>query len=287
MAGATWGRMRAMADQAGRRVQTAGPSTPVEIQGLAEVPRAGDVLEVVDSERTAREVVESRHREAKGSEQRQPASLEQLAGQIGAGEAHDLNVIVKADVHGSLEAIRGALERLSSERTRVVILHGDVGSITEGDILLASASGATILGFNVRLDPAARHVAESQRQEVRTYSIIYQLIDDVERTLRGIAAPLVQEIAEGKAEVRQIFALRRTRVAGCVVTEGRIRRGTLARVRRQGQVIYEGSVASLRHFKDEAREVVTGQECGLGLEDFADFAEGDTIETFRREERSA
>jgi translation initiation factor IF-2 len=285
--GSTWGRIRAMTDYAGHRVKEAGPSAPVEILGLADVPRAGDVLEQVENEKAARDIVQERQRTDELIERRQPSSLEQLANQIGAGEVKDLNVIVKADVHGSLEAIRSSLERLSDESARVNLLHTDVGSITEGDVLLASASGATILGFNTRVETAARRLADNQGIEIRNYAIIYQLLDDVENALRGIAAPLLHEVQEGKAEVRQVFELRRTKVAGCVVADGRIRRGALSRVRRGNQVVFEGPIASLRHFRDEAREVVAGQECGIAYDGFSDFKEGDVIETYRQEERPA
>ncbi|MBI4236146.1 MAG: translation initiation factor IF-2 [Chloroflexi bacterium] len=284
-AGPTWGRVRAMTDSGGRRQAVAGPSTPVEVTGLPEVPRAGDTFEAAENEHTAREKAEAVRRATKATERRQPGGLEQVAAQIGAGETRDLNVIVKSDVHGSLEAIQASLERLGSDKGRVKVLHADVGSITEGDILLASASGAIILGFNARVEPAARRSAETQGVEIRIYSIIYQLLEDVEKALRGIAAPVIQEVQEGKAEVRQVFTLHRGTVAGCLVTEGRLRRGASARARRKGAVIYEGPIISLRHFKDEVREVVTGQECGIGLGEFADFAAGDVIETFRQEER--
>ena len=211
--------------------------------------------------------------------------MEQLASQIGSGEVRDLNLIIKTDVHGSLEAIRSSLERLSTEETRVIILHGGVGSITEGDILLASASGATILGFNARVETAARRLADTRGAEIRNYTIIYQLIEDIQNTLTGLAAPLFQEIQEGPAEIRQVFEMRRSKIAGCVVTDGRIRRGSMTRVVRRGETIYEGPISTLRRFRDEVREVNSGQECGIGMEGFSEFEEGDLIQAFHREER--
>ena len=284
--GNTWGRVRAITNDRGERVKEATPSTPVEILGLQEVPKSGDILEEFANEREAREIVAKRLEAARATETQQLGSLEQLASQIGSGEVRDLNLIVKADVHGSLEAIRGSLERLGTNETRVVILHGDVGSITEGDILLASASGATILGFNARVETAARRLADIRKVEIRNYSIIYQLMEDIENTLAGFAAPLFQEVQEGAAEVKQIFEMRRgVRIAGSVVTDGRIRRGSMTRVVRRGETLYEGPISTLRRFRDEVREVNAGQECGIGMEGFLEFKEGDLIQAFHREER--
>ena len=285
--GTTWGRIKALTDYRGERMDQAEPATPAEILGLQEVPRSGDVLEEVGSDREARRIAAERAEAAKAAETQQISSLEQLASQIGTGELRDLNLIVKADVHGSLEAVRASLERLSTNETRVMILHGDVGSITEGDILLASASGATILGFNARVETAARRLADAQNVEIRNYSIIYQLIEDIENTLAGLAAPLFQEVQEGTAEVRQVFEIRRGKVAGCIVAEGRIRRGSMTRVMRGAETVYEGPISTLRRFRDEVREVNTGQECGIGMEGFTDFEEGDRIQAYHREERQA
>lgn len=286
VAGTTWGRIRAMTDYAGNRVQEAPPSMPVEVLGLSAVPHSGDILEQVASDKIAREIVAERQA-AEVQERRQPSGLEQLANQISAGEVRDLNIIIKTDVHGSLEAIRAAAERLSNERARSNVLHADVGSITESDVLLATASGATIFGFNTRIEPAARRMANTHGIEIRNYSIIYQLMDDLESALRGVAAPLLHEVQEGRAEIRQIFEIKRNRIAGCLVVDGRIRRGALARVQRNNEVIYEGPLSSLRHFRDEVREVAAGQECGIALDEFMEFAEGDVIGTFRQEEQPA
>ncbi len=283
--GNTWGRVRALTDYRGDRIAEALPATPAEVLGLQDVPRAGDVLEEVVSDREARRIVEERIEATKAAETQQLSSLEQLASQIGTGELRDLNLIIKADVHGSLEAVRGSLDRLSTNETRVIILHGGVGSITEGDILLASASGATILGFNARVETAARRLADAQNVEIRNYSIIYQLIEDIENTLTGLAAPLFQEVQEGVAQVRQVFEIRRGKVAGCVVNDGRIRRGSMTRVMRGTEIVYEGPISTLRRFRDEVREVNTGQECGIGMEGFTEFEEGDQIRAYHREER--
>ena len=283
--GTTWGRVRAMTDYRGERIQEAAPSTPVEVLGLQNVPVSGEVLEEVSDGREARGIVSERVEAARASDTQHIGSLEQLASQIGTGEARDLNLIVKTDVHGSLEAVRGSLERLGTDETRLVVLHGGVGSITEGDILLASASGATILGFNARVETAARRLANAQNVEIRNYSIIYQLIEDIENTLSGLAAPLFQEVQEGTAEVRQVFEMRRARIAGCMVTDGRIRRGSMTRVMRRGETVYEGPISTLRRFRDEVREVNSGQECGIAMEGFLGFEEGDLIQAYHREER--
>ena len=283
--GATWGRIRALTDYRGNRVDEAGPSTPVEVLGLASVPQAGDILEAVGPEQDARAIATARATGTEIGEVRQPSSLEQYAQQIGSGDVRDLNLIIKADTQGSLEAVRGAISRLGNQNTRGNILHADVGSITEGDVLLASASNATIFGFNSRTETAARRLADTRGIEVRNYAIIYQLLDDLDNALRGLAAPLLQEVQEGRAEVRQVFDVRGGRVAGCIVTEGRVRRAALARVIRGGEIVMDGPIASLRRFRDEAREVQTGQECGIGVQGFTDFEEGDAIMTYVQQER--
>ncbi len=283
--GATWGRIRALTDYRGNRVDEAGPSTPVEVLGLASVPQAGDILEAVGPEQDARAIATARATGTEIGEVRQPSSLEQYAKQIGSGDVRDLNLIIKADTQGSLEAVRGAISRLGNQNTRGNILHADVGSITEGDVLLASASNATIFGFNSRTETAARRLADTRGIEVRNYAIIYQLLDDLDNALRGLAAPLLQEVQEGRAEVRQVFDVRGGRVAGCIVTEGRVRRAALARVIRGGEIVMDGPIASLRRFRDEAREVQTGQECGIGVQGFTDFEEGDVIVTYVQQER--
>ncbi len=285
LVGATWGRIRAMTDFRGNRLTEAGPSMPVEILGLTDVPRAGDVLEVAESDQGARAAAAERADATETLDRRQPSSLEQYASQIGTGDVRDLNLIIKADTQGSLEALRSSISRLGNETTRGKILHTDVGSITEGDVLLATASDATILGFNSRIETAARRLADTRGVEIRNYAIIYQLLDDLDNALRGLAAPLLQEVEEGMAEVRQVFDVRGGRVAGCLVTEGRVRRTSLARVLRAGEVITDAPISSLRRYRDEAREVNAGQECGIGIEGFSDFEEGDVIMTYVQQER--
>ncbi len=285
LVGSTWGRIRAMTDFRGNRLSDARPSTPVEILGLADVPKAGDILEVVDSATDPRAVAAERAAAAEVADRRQPSSLEQYARQIGGGKIQDLNLILKADTQGSLEAVRSSIGQLGNDTTRGKVLHADVGSITEGDVLLAAASNAAILGFNSRIETAAGRLADANRVEIRNYAIIYQLLNDLDNTLRGMAAPLLQEVEEGRAEVRQVFDVRGGRVAGCLVTEGRVRRASLARVSRDGEIIMDGPISSLRRYRDEAREVAAGQECGIGIQGFSDFAEGDVIMTYVQEEQ--
>ena len=285
LVGTTWGRIRAMTDFRGNRLAEAGPSTPVEILGLEDVPGAGDVLEVMEADQDARSIAAARAADAETADRRQPSSLEQYATQIGSGDVRDLKLVIKADTQGSLEAVRSSISRLGNETTRTNILHADVGSITEGDVLLATASDATIFGFNSRIETAARRLADTRGVEIRNYAIIYQLLDDLDNALRGLAAPLLQDVEEGRAEVRQVFDVRGGRVAGCVVTEGRVRRTSLARVLRNRAIIMDGPISSLRRYRDEAREVNAGQECGIGVRDFSDFEEGDIIMTYVQQER--
>ena len=285
LVGTTWGKIRAMTDFRGNRLAEAGPSTPVEILGLEDVPGAGDVLEVMEADQDARSIAAARAADAKTVDRRQPSSLEQYATQIGSGDVRDLKLIIKADTQGSLEAVRSSISRLGNETTRPNILHADVGSITEGDVLLATASDATIFGFNSRIETAARRLADMRGVEIRNYAIIYQLLDDLDNALRGLAAPLLQDVEEGRAEVRQVFDVRGGRIAGCVVTEGRVRRTSLARVLRNREIIMDGPISSLRRYRDEAREVNAGQECGIGVRDFSDFEEGDIIMTYVQQER--
>ena len=285
LVGTTWGKIRAMTDFRGNRLAEAGPSTPVEILGLEDVPGAGDVLEVMEADQDARSIAAARAADAKTADRRQPSSLEQYATQIGSGDVRDLKLIIKADTQGSLEAVRSSISRLGNETTRPNILHADVGSITEGDVLLATASDATIFGFNSRIETAARRLADMRGVEIRNYAIIYQLLDDLDNALRGLAAPLLQDVEEGRAEVRQVFDVRGGRIAGCVVSEGRVRRTSLARVLRNREIIMDGPISSLRRYRDEAREVNAGQECGIGVRDFSDFEEGDIIITYVQQER--
>ncbi|MCS7172688.1 MAG: translation initiation factor IF-2 [Armatimonadetes bacterium] len=284
VAGETYGKVRAMMDDRGNRLQEAGPSTPVEVVGLEEVPTAGDILEVVPDERTAKAIAEERREQRREQERVQirRGGVEEAAGMV-----RELRLVVKADVQGSLEAITAALERLSTEEVRVHILHAAVGAVTESDVMLASASDAVVLGFNVRPDGGVRRLAEQEGVEIRLYRLIYEAADDVRQLLAGLRAPVVSEVVLGRAEVRQIFPISRVgTVAGCYVREGKVVRGAQARLVRDGVVVYQGRIASLRRFKEDVREVAAGFECGVLLENFNDVKEGDIIETFEvREER--
>ncbi len=286
VAGTAWGRVRALIDDTGQRVKEAAPSTPVEVLGFHGVPEAGDVLHVVESEARAREIAEYRERkkrEAKGAAMRK-ASLEQLMNQMKEGELKEFPVLVKADVQGSAEAIVQALEKLGNEEVRARIVHYGVGGISESDVQLAAATGAVILGFNVRADRKARELAEREGIEIRYYNIIYDLVDDMKAAMSGLLEPEIRETHLGNAEVLEVFKVSGVgRVAGCRVTEGVVRRGEHVRLIRDNVVIHEGRLASLKRFKDEVEEVPAGQECGMAFENFQDIKKGDMVECFRVE----
>tara|TARA_B100000029_G_scaffold508941_1_gene597038 strand:+ start:6755 stop:8527 length:1773 start_codon:yes stop_codon:yes gene_type:complete len=285
LVGNVWGRVRAMTNHLGEAIREAPPSTPVRVLGLPEVPQPGEILEQVETEKEAKFISAERIGKDQPSST-QPASLEQLANQIGMGEIEDVNIIIKADVQGSLEAVRGSVQKANSESARANILHSDVGSITESDVLLATASGATIMGFNSRVESAALRLANNRGIEVRNYTTIYQLIDDLNNTLKGMVSPLLEEVNQGQAEIKEIFTINKIKIAGCVVTEGVIRKDSMARIIRQKETIFEGPIMSLRHFRDEVKEVITGQECGIALTEFGEFMEGDFISTFTQEEKA-
>ncbi len=284
-AGDVWGRVKAMFNERGQRVRSAGPSVPVKMLGLAEVPRAGDLLIAQPDERTARQVLESRQRERGLSGRARPVTLEAVSGDIAAGKVKELNVVLKADVQGSVEAIRSALQRLSTEATRVKVIHSGTGNLTESDIMLALASKGIVIGFHVGLEPGARRLSESEGVDIRLYDIIYELTEDVERALKGLLEPVSVEVVDGHAEVRAVFRVRGGRVAGCYVTDGLVRRNSRIRVQRGGEVVHTARVASLRRFKEAVREVQNGFECGIGLEGFDDFEEGDVLESFHTEQK--
>ncbi len=283
VAGTTYGRIRSMVDDHGRKVNKAGPSTPVEISGLSEVPHAGDRFEVVADEKQARAIVEQRLEESKAKTQSRVTLLDFHA-QRASGQVKDLPLIVKGDVQGSVEAVCQALEKLSNPEVRIIIIHAGVGPISESDVLLASASNAIIIGFNVRVEPDARRAAENEGVDIRTYRIIYDLINDVSAAINGLLQPVYQEVVVGTAQVRAIFKTSRGIVAGCYITNGRISRGSDVRVIRNGQTIYTGRIASLRHLKEDVRELPAGFECGILLENFNEVKEGDIIECFTVEE---
>jgi translation initiation factor IF-2 len=291
VAGGAFGRVRALYDHLGERLDQAGPSQPVEVLGLADVPEAGEQFDAVEDERIAREMATTSLSERKTEQSaRALLSLETLYQSIKAGSIKDLNVIVKVDVQGSLEALQGALAGLTLTEVRLNILHGGVGPITETDVMLAATSNAIIIGFNVRPDVNARRIAQQEQVDVRTYQIIYQVLDDINAAAKGMLAPKMQKVQIGKAQVRATFSVPRVGlVAGCYVQEGRITRNAEVRVVREGQTLHEGKLSSLKRFKDDVREVQTGFECGIGVEGFESFVEGDIIEAYitERVERTA
>ncbi len=287
VAGTAVGRVRVMTDDKGRKVNEAGPSVPVEITGLAEVPIGGDQFDCVSDEKLARELVEQRKNQQKEEEFRsmQKVTLDNLFDSINAGALKDLNIIVKADVQGSVEAVRQSLEKLSNEEVRVKVIHGGVGAVNESDVMLANASNALIVGFNVRPDSVAETHAERDGVEMRMYRVIYDCIEEVEAAIKGMLAPKFRDVEMGKAEVRNVFKLSSAgTIAGSYVIDGKITRNSKIRVVRDGIVIFEDEIASLKRFKDDQREVATGYECGIGLQKFNDIKEGDILEAYIVEE---
>jgi len=286
LAGTAFGRIKAMFDYRGNRVDSAGPSTPVSVMGLNDVPDAGDLFQVTESERKARGIAGQREEDQKAAEAaaRTSISLEKLFAQFQAGEIPELRLIVKADVQGSLEPIVSSLEDIEVEDISLNILHADTGNITESDIMLASASKAVVIGFNVKMDEAARRMSESEGISVRMYNIIYRLTEDIEKALKGMLEPEERVVVVGQAEVRATFRIRRAGViAGCYVIDGEVRRNAFADVLRNGQVIHEGEVSSLKRHEEDVTEVRRGFECGIGLKNFEDFEEGDIIRCYIRE----
>jgi translation initiation factor IF-2 len=288
--GTAWGRIRAMDDENANRIKEAGPSVPVQITGLTTVPDAGETFHVVESERVAKEIVS--HRE---SEQRERPTattprltLDELFSQAEGGGVKELRVVIKADTQGSVEALRDSLLKLSTDAVKVDVLLAGVGAVNETDVMLAKASEGIIIGFHVRPDPAARRAAEGQGVEIRTYRIIYEVVDDVRMAMAGLLPPTISEKFEGRAEVRETFNVPKLgTIAGCYVSEGQVRRGGPCRLLRDGVQIYEGRVGSLRRFKDDVREVNTGFECGIGIDGYGDVKVGDVIETYVIEEKPA
>ena len=284
IAGSSYGKVKAMFDENGDRVKEAGPSTPVEVMGLHKVPRAGDTFAVLDNEREARDLAEKRER-AETAGTTRAVTLEAVSGDIAAGRVKDLNIVIKADTVGSIEAIRGSIEKLSIDEVRVHVISTGAGNVSESDVMLASASRAIILGFTVKTDLGAKKRAEVEGVDIRLYDIIYVLIEDIEVAVKGLMDPVFQDVIDGHAEVRAMFKVRGGTISGCMVTDGLVRRNSLARVMRDGTMIHESKVSSLRRFKDDVREVANGLECGIGLEGFADFEEGDIIEAFHTEQK--
>lgn len=287
VAGTSVGRVRVMTNENGRELKDAGPSVPVEITGLAETPNAGDVFDAVSDERLARELVEQRKQKAKEEafNAKQKVTLDNLFEQLSEGDLKELNIIVKADVQGSVEAVRESLVKLSNDEVRVNVIHGGVGAINESDVMLAQTSGAIIVGFNVRPDGVAKAAAERDGVDMRMYRIIYDCIEEVKSAMKGMLAPKYRENQLGTAEVRTVYKISNVgTVAGCYITNGKVTRSCQIRVVRDGIVICEDKIDSLRRFKDDVKEVAQGYECGIGLEKFADIKEGDQFEAFIMEE---
>ena len=284
--GDTWGKIKAMFDDRGRRLESAGPSQPVKIMGLEAVPVAGDTLEVVKDERTARSRVEARQRqrEAAASREQRAVTLETLFGEISAGKVRELNVILKTDVQGSIEPLRNSVERLSIEEVKVRMIHAASGTITESDVMLAVASKAIIVGFSTHPEPGARRLAELEGTDVRYYEVIYDLVDDIQKALLGMLEPVYSDVVDGHAEVRQVFRIsRRGNIAGCFLRDGSVSRSSLVRVLRGEEVLAETKLDSLRRFTEDVREVQAGYECGIALEGFDGFQEGDVFQFYHRE----
>jgi len=292
VAGAAWGRVRALVDDHGNQVKQAGPSMPVQVLGLSDVADAGEGFVVAPNEKIAGRVADKRghwRRQANIGRDAHALSggarLEDIFEQIQKGEAATLNLIVKTDVNGSLEAVTESLRKLEREDVKLAFVHRAVGRITENDIQLAATSNATIIGFNVRPERKAREMADAENVEIRSYEIIYKLIEDIESAMLGLLAPEFEEVVTGDAEVREIFSVPRVgKIAGCYVTNGTITRGSKVRFLREGAIIWKGEVSSLRRFKDDVREVQSGFECGIGLSDYQDLKQGDVIETFEERE---
>ena len=291
VAGAAWGKVRALINERGEQIKEAGPSTPVQVLGLSSVPQAGDEFRSAPDEKTARVVGDARGHSRRVLSQRGDSrvqggvKLEDIFSQIQAGEVATLNLVIKADVQGSLEAVTESLRKLERPEVKVAFVHRGVGGITENDITLAATTNATLIGFNVRPDRKSRDLAEAEKVEIRTYEIIYKLLEDMERAMLGLLAPEFEEVVTGEAEVREIFRVPKLgAIAGCFIRTGVITRGTKVRFLRDGTIIWKGSIQSLRRFKDDVREVREGFECGIGLSDFQDLKPGDLIETFEERE---
>jgi translation initiation factor IF-2 len=278
--GSTWGRIRAMFNDVGKRVRKAEPSLPVAILGLDSLPQVGDTLTAVAGEHQARALMQKHQRATPP----RAVSLDNLFDQISTGQVKELNVILKADVQGSIEPIRSSLERLATDKVQVRIIHSSSGNITESDVMLAIASKGLVIGFGTGIEAGARRLADVEGVDIRSYDVIYNLVDDVEKALKGMLEPTYVDVIEGRAEVKAVFSSgKKLKVAGVAVIDGKATRGAQVRVRRGEQVVVESTVASLRRFKDDVKEVASGYECGVGLKDFEDFEAGDILEFFRKE----
>lgn len=285
IAGTSYGKVRAMINDRGEKVKKALPSTPVEVLGLNDVPAAGDILDSTD-EKTARGVAEKRIAKKKEEEIKlnSKVSLDDLFQRIKEGEIKELNIVVKADVQGTIEALKASLEKIKNDEVKVAVVHAGVGAITESDVMLASAANALIIGFNVRPDANARKAAETEKVDVRTYRVIYDALNDVEAAIKGMLAPKFKEVIQGRVEIRQLITISKLKIAGCYVVEGKVTNSSKVRVVRDGIVVHEGVIESLRRFKDDVKEVAQGFECGITLEKFSDLKEGDIFEVYGMEE---
>jgi len=283
VAGNAYGRLRAMFDFHGHKIRKAGPSTPVSVMGLNDVPQAGDLFRVVESEKEARSIIQERQsaQEQAASEQKSTISLEKLFDRFQAGEVHELRLIIKADVQGSLEPIVSSLNEMSEGDLKINILHAETGNIGESDVMLATASDAIVIGFNVQADSAARRLAEAEGVSLRLYDIIYRLTEDIEKALKGMLEPEEVETVIGHAEVRAVFHISKVgNIAGCRVLDGEVRRNSRIRVMRNSEEIFDGNISSLKHLQDDVREVRSGFECGIGIKGFNDFETGDLLESY-------
>ena len=290
VAGVHDGKVRAMFDYSGRPIEEAGPSKPVAIIGLSGVPAAGDDMVGVADDRGARLVAEQRRERERTKSLTRPvhASLEDLSAQLAMGDMKELFVILKADVQGSVEAVADSITKLSTDAVKLTVLHTGVGGITENDVMLASASDAVVLGFNVSPDAKARAAADRENVDVRSYRIIYEMIDEVKKAMEGLLAPEEKEVWLGRADVKEVFRITKVgSIAGCQVSSGKIQRNARVRLIRDGSIVVEGKISSLKRFKDDAREVAEGMECGIGIENFNDVKQGDVIEAFIIEKKAA
>ncbi len=284
VAGGAWGKVKAMFNDLGKTTRKAGPSTPVLVMGLASLPQAGDLFTVVASDKDARAQAEAWAQKRGQAQAAGAVTLDRLAAQIRSGEVKELNLVLKTDVQGSIEPIKNALSRLDSEEVKLRVLHTASGTITESDVMLAVASKAIIVGFDTRPEPGARRVADSEGVDIRLYDVIYHLVEDVEKAMKGLVEPATEEVTDGHAQIRAVFESRRLgKVAGCYITDGKVARGARVRVLRRGKVVADGVISSLRHVKEDVRELGTNSECGVGVEGFSDFQVGDVLEVYRRQ----
>ncbi|MFP3928726.1 MAG: translation initiation factor IF-2, partial [Desulfobacteraceae bacterium] len=284
--GENYGRVRAMVNNRGRRIDTAGPSMPVEIYGISGVPMAGDDFIVLKDEKTAKQVAEYRQNQSKvkGPEKRGIVSLDDLFDRIKEGDVKELNIILKADVQGSIEAISDSLVKLSTDEVKLKIIHSSTGAVTETDVMLASASGAIIIAFNVRATPRVTEVAEREQVDIRYYDVIYNLIRDIKAAMSGLLEPVYKENVIGRVDIKETFNVPKVgTIAGCQVTDGHVVRNARARLLRDNVVIHDGKIGSLKRFKEDVKEVQSGYECGIGLEGFQDIKPGDVFEVYELE----